>query len=249
MKHAPSPLSQEVMKKIEEGEVHMQSRGRYRIVRLALWGAFVLAVGLVVYVTSVLLFDLDDTGAWALAGAGPEGWQAFVLSLPWMFLGVVVGGIFLLQRAGRNEFSLYRRPLVITLAVITLFVVGGGWLAARTSLHPYMRHGAKVGMIPLVGGMYAHRGMAFRNAAVGTIVESLPSGFGLAPWGNEEEDARIVVTVNPNTRVTPGLSLLVGENVVVLGERQENMVTARIIRTTQDRRRVRLMDPQWMMRR
>ncbi len=248
MKHSSAPLSDEVMKKIEEGEVQMQSRGRYRVLRLALWAAFALAVGLVVYAASVLLFDLDDTGAWALVGAGPEGWQAFVLSLPWMFLGLVIGGIFLVQRAGRNEFSLYRRPLVITLAVITLFVVGGGWLAARTSLHPYMRHRARVGMMPLVGGMYAHRGMALRNAAVGTIVESLPSGFGLAPWGNEEEDARIVVTVTSDTRVAPGLSLSVGENVVVLGQRQENTVTARMIRTIQDRRRAGMMDSRRMIR-
>lgn len=249
MKYSSTELSQEVMKKIEEGEVHMHSRGRYRMLRVALWVAFGVVLAFVVYSTSVLLFDLEDAGAWALVGVGPEGWRVFVLSLPWMLLVAITCGIVLIEFAGRKELSLYRRPLLMTLTITTLLVLGGGWLAAQTSFHGYVRHRARGGTMPLMGGVYAHRGMALRNAAVGTIVESLPSGFGLAPWGNEEEDARIVVVVTSSTRVAPNLSLVVGEHVVVLGRRQENTLSARVIRTAQDRRRSQMMDRPPMMRR
>ncbi len=83
-----------VMDAIKKGTVTMRPRWHFILLStLAAVGAFIVLLALV-YIASLLVFFMHDSGAWFVPSFGGRGWFSFLRSIPWLLIFLI--GIFAL---------------------------------------------------------------------------------------------------------------------------------------------------------
>jgi hypothetical protein len=107
-------------------------------------------------------------------------------------------------------------------------VLVGTYAVGETGMHERLEGYAERDALPVMGGMYRrYETLESEGIYRGVIEELRDSGFTMS---NRRETLEVVT--GPETRFPEGEYFSIGDRVVVLGERNENVIEARGVRTT-----------------
>jgi hypothetical protein len=128
-------LQKDILNKIKTGEIHMKPKWHF-VLKGALWLTATIAVALMaVYLLSFVFFLMRESGLLFAPLFGWAGVVLFVVSSPWILIGVVgvfLGVLYLL--VSHYSFS-YQKPLVYSMIGSVLLVIALSSFIQATSFH------------------------------------------------------------------------------------------------------------------
>jgi hypothetical protein len=229
--HEQKSVRQSVAEKIKSGQVKMWPRSRF-VLKTVLIVLGLLFIGLLIlFLVSFISFSLHSSGLWFLPGFGFQGVGLFLNYLPWLLILAALILIIVLEILAKRFSFVWRRPVIYSLLAIALIVTLGSFIIDRTQLHRGLFIRAREGNLPFGGPIYRSFGMPeFRNFIVGNIAEITENGFRL----EEHNDQFLNVIFGPDTQFPSGKDFKVGDVVLIIGERQDDTLTALAVRRIED---------------
>jgi hypothetical protein len=209
-------IKNEIISAINGGHIKMRPRWHF-VLRgaLAVVGGAIIGL-LLLFLVSMIIFVLRQTGAGFAPAFGPRGWFIFFRSLPWLLIVFSLIFIALLELLARQYSFAYRRPLLYSAVGIIVLVVSGGFLVAGTSLHGHISKYVQDHHLPIGEGLYRGiRQAQFENIYPGIIVATTTDGLTL--HGRRGDILTIIVT--PETRIANEDRFMTNQPIVVFGER------------------------------
>jgi hypothetical protein len=210
-------IGQDVMKAIREGRVHMRPRWHFVLLSaLTVLGAFIVLLTLL-YISSLGVFLLRDSGAWYATSFGLRGWFSLLHTLPWLLILFIAMFAVILELLVKRYSFVYKKPLLWSVAGIIVVIFAGGLAIAQTPLHRFVLVSARHGMLPPpVMQIY---GRTLRQPPPdlyhGEVLATTTSGFILV---DEDGAGTTTVLITRETRLPLGEAFEVGERVVVVGD-------------------------------
>ena len=218
-----NPLREAVLEAIKKGKVHMRPRWHF-VLRAWLFAVGCLLVFLTaLYLTSLVIFALQQTGNWFAPDFGSRGWRHLFFVFPWVLTVLALACILVLELLVRYYTFAYRRPILLSLVLVLVIALGGGHVVARTSFHQRISSFSVRHRVPFAADYYRHFGMPRMRP----IHLGMASGTLTLVEPNEEE---FVVSYGLETRRRPGMVLTLGDTVVVFGDQASGTVRAFEIR-------------------
>lgn len=214
MNNEHDSLQTQVMEKIRKGGVHMRPRWQFFLIS-ALYGlGALIALLLGLYLASLSVFLLHDSGVWFAPTFGPRGWFALLQSLPVYTILCVVVFVLVLQLLVHRYAFVYKRPLLVSVGIIIFTVLVGGFCISQTSLHHDIAHYARgVGAPPPLGALYG-RPPRPDGFFPGTIVATSTTGFMIKDFDSERT---LNVLVDRHTQLPDADDFEIGSRVLVVG--------------------------------
>jgi hypothetical protein len=217
MKDIPT-IRQGVMDVIKKRGVQMRPRWHFVLTSmLASLGIFIVLLALL-YIISLSLFLLHDSGAWSAASFGGRGWFSLLRSVPWLLIAFSIVFIVILEVLVRRYRFVYSRPLLLSVVAILLVVCLGGFILASTSFHRQMEleayHHQLAGPLALVYSA-PFRMPPPPDVYHGSILATSSEGFVM----NDENGAgTTTVIITARTHLPDGEDFSLGSYVVVIGD-------------------------------
>ena len=216
-------IKETIIRKIQEGQVHMQPRWHF-VLRTALIVVGTVLVALaVLYLFSFVLFVLHRNGLLFAPGLGMRGLAFFVMSSPWLLIVLMGAFLVTLYLLVKHYAFSYRRPLVYSILAIALFAIGGASTLHALSVQERIGVFAQQHNVPGMGPLY--KTMTERRAdgvTLGVVIELHQTGFTLETEDGEDVD----VHVTKRTKTPRGLRYDVDDTVFVFGDRDGDTITA-----------------------
>lgn len=225
--HDNKSIHDSVMAKIDAGKIKMKPHWHFVAKGVLLVVGTVLAVLALLYISSFIIFVLNQTGIWFAPGFGARGIGEFLLDLPWVLILLAIVFIVVLQwLVSRYAFS-YGRPLLYSAAGIIVIVVAGGLIISATPVHRGLFQQAEDDNLPIFGMMYKQfAAPPQQNFVPGEIIEIISDGYRI----NTPRNEILKVIVTAQTQFPFGMDLVKGDNIVVIGDRSGDTITAAGIR-------------------
>ena len=217
-------LKEKIVQAIETGKVHMRPKWRFVANTAALLFGVILALLILFYLASFIVFISHKSGAWFAPAFGLRGLYIFLTSFPWLIMAVAALFIFAVLFLIRKYAFAYGRPLLYSSLIVIALVIIAGFAIAQTSLHKGLFLMAQDEHLPFAGRLYRENGLMGRpgNIISGVIVEMIDDGFNM----ESRRDEVVTVVITPQTRLPFGADFEPGDAVVVLGDREDNKVRA-----------------------
>jgi hypothetical protein len=190
-------VQEEVVEAIKDGRVCMRPRWQF-VLRgaLAVLGGILIALVLL-YVISLMLFMMKQSGVAVAPLIGWKGVLAFMRALPWLLIVFSLVFIILLEVLVRRYAFAYRRPLLVSAVGIIVLVFAGGFVIAQTSFHARIFRGARDHKLLFVERVYRSGGMPPPGVYRGFIDATTTQGFYL----RAVEGGRLPVGITKETRL------------------------------------------------
>ena len=214
------PVRKDIMDAIRAGEVRMRPRWHFVLLSaLAIVGALILSLTLL-YLTSLAVFFLHESGAWFAPDFGGRGWIDLLLSVSWKLVLLVAVFVLLLEVLVRRYAFVYKKPLLISVLGILLFVTLGGIVIGQTPLHRELAASLRRGELPppmrvLYGDDGALRPPPPGELYRGVIVSMDADSFVIA---NANRPGTTTIYISPRTRLPRGGDFAIGNAVVIIGD-------------------------------
>lgn len=216
-------LKEDILAKIKRGEAAMRPRWHFVLSAALIAVGTALAALLALYLASFAIFTLRQTGVLFAPGFGLRGIEIFLLSSPWLI--VLAAAIFavILEVLVRHYAFAYRKPFLVSLAGIVVFVVLGSIVVSRAHIHEGLFRYAEEDRLPVAGRFYRGYGLsADRRVHMVTIAGTTTDGF----TGTSRRGEALRIVVLPGTRLPFGMDFGIGDTIVVLGEREDDVIRA-----------------------
>jgi len=216
-------IKETVLDKIKAGKARMIPRWHF-VLRAALAAVgFLIVAGLALYILSFAFFIVRKTGIWFLPDFGIRGIGVFLFSLPWFLVIAVIAFIIILEALVRQYSFGYRKPLLYSAIGIIVFVVAASVFVTETPFHEGLYRRAHMGELPIIGQLYRdYESPRNKDAHIGTITEMTSDGFKIQNPAGEI----LSVIVASDTGFPAGLDFQKGDQVLVLGSRDGDIVKA-----------------------
>lgn len=213
-----------VLEAIDSGKVSMKPKWHFVIHTILLAVGIVFAVLTLLYITSFIIFALHQNGLWFAPGFGGRGIRELLFDFPWLLVFVAIIFIAILQFLVKKYAFSYGKPLIYSAITIVLLVILGGLIISQTPIHKSLFMQARNSKLPFAGKMYLQYGLPPEqsNVTVGEIIEALKNGFNI----NTPKDETITVIITPDTKFPIGSSFVVGNKVMVIGDRDDLIIHA-----------------------
>ncbi len=225
-------MSEELKKSIKEsveaainsGKVVMKPRWHFIVQAVLLIVGIVVAVLALLYLTSLIIFSLHQTGLWFAPGFGLQGINELLFDLPWFLLLAGVAFIALLEYLVKKYSFAYRKPLLYSAVGIIALVVAGGFIVSLTPIHSGLLTRELEEHMPFVGALYQQYGAPKANGRVipGQIIEVRQNGYTI----NTPRREILTVLVNDDTQLPEDITLRAGDIIVVIGDRDKDYIRA-----------------------
>jgi hypothetical protein len=227
------PMQKNILAAIEAGKVKMRPRWQYLLRGGLLAAGLVLAALAVLFVGSFIVFLLQQNGAWFAPSFGGSGLRELFMALPLLFVAVALVFIVLLQTLMRRYSFSYGQPLLYSVIGVSAFVVIGSFLVAQSHIHEGLFRQARDQNLPIAGGFYRQFGTPQANRiTTGVITVRRDDGFNMA----DHDDSEYMVIITRSTELPRGEEFEVGDDVIVLGDRNGNTITAEGVVEVQGRK-------------
>ncbi len=224
MDNEENKIKQDVLAAIAGGEIKQRPRWFF-VLRGTLVGIGIgLGLCVVLYLISFILFILRETGVWFTPAFGFRGWFVFFRSLPWVLIGLSLIFTAVLEILVKRYSFAYREPLMYSVLGIVAIVAAGGFLLFETSLHQSLFDSARRGGLPVIGAFYKQFGVErFDDIHPGVIIGTTTDGFTI----QEPFDAkRATVILASDTDVSPGVTFMPSDTVIVFGSEASDVIQA-----------------------
>ncbi len=225
-------IKNSVLEKIKSGQAAMKPKWHFVLKAVLVGIGIIIFILLTLFVISLIIFILHDNGTWFVPAFGMRGIGRFIVSVPWLLVLACVAFIGLLEILVRKYSFAYRKPFLYSIIGIILFVSVGGIGVFATHMHDRFSRLAMERRLPFAGPMY-QRFRAQRPIDVypGTVRETTENGFLIENESNET--FRVVVT--HATRFPFGSEIVVGDDIVVMGDLKDGVIYAFGIRKIDDK--------------
>jgi hypothetical protein len=206
-----------VMDAIEKGRIRMRPRWHFVLLSaLALVGVLIVFLTLL-YVSSLAVFFLRDSGVWFAPSFGMRGWWTLVRGLPWLLILLLILFVLFLQLLVRRYAFVYQKPLLASVLGILFVIFAGGFAIAQTPMHRFLALSARHGDLPPPLGFWY--GDTFRAPPPpelyrGVIIAMNQHQLILV----DPAAGTTTVILTPRTRLPYGSDFSVGTSVVVVGD-------------------------------
>lgn len=210
-----NPVRLDIMRAISRGDIRMRPRWHFVLLStLYITGAFIVFLALL-YITSLSVFFLRDSGALFAPSLGARGWFSLLQSLPWLLIVLMLLFVGVLELLVRRYAFVYKKPLLLSvLCVLGVIFLGGFFIAP---LHHGVMLSVRRGEMPApIVLLYRGplRSPPPSDTYHGEIVALTSAGFVMA----DEDHGTTTVTITPQTRLPYGENFTAGERVVVIGD-------------------------------
>jgi len=208
----------DIMKAISKGEIQMRPRWHFILLSaLSITGIFIVFLTLL-YVASLGVFFLRDSGALFAPSFGLRGWWTLARSLPWLLIVFILIFVVVLELLVRRYAFVYKKPLLSSVLGIIALIVLGGFFIAQAPFHHQMMLSARRGQLPPPFGMMY--GAPVRMPRPGDTYHGQISAINKNGFVIFDEDGAgtTTVIVTPQTRLPYGSGFTAGERVVVVGD-------------------------------
>jgi len=215
---------------IHSGKLKMRSKKYFIAINILLGVSIIIITLALVYLISFVFFILHINGMWELSGFGFRGLFPFLISIPWFLVIITLLFIISLEFLVKKTTIVYRKPLVYSVVGLVSLVSLAGFTFAQLPLHENLYHRSfGDDASSLVGGFYKEFGQRpLHNAYPGTILEINQNGFSMRTGMNMNENINVVVT--GDTVLIDQRELEINDNVMVIGERNDNTIIAEAIK-------------------
>jgi hypothetical protein len=216
-----------VLDAIDSGRVKMTPKWHFIIKAAFLIIGIVLAVLVVLYIISFIIFSLRVNGALFAPGFGFRGLPVFLAALPWLLISIALVFIVLLEFLVRKYSFAYRKPLLYSAIGVIILAGLGGAILDNTRFHDDLFLRVRENNLPLAGPFYRGYSVRRKDVIIGTITKIVSNGYHI----QSPRDEDIIVVVTPDTRFPINIKAFVkGDTIVVLGNLQDDTITAMDIR-------------------
>ncbi len=200
---------------------------------LATTGALLL-VCLTLFLMSFVFFIIKAESIGFVPTFGVAGAIAFLFSLPWIIILLVIIFVIVLEMFLHHISFAYRRPVIYSLAFVIICTVFGGLAVAKTTLHETLMERAEVSTFPLVKPLYRHYREKPPSEQLnwGRIGSTTTEGFVL----EHPQRPPLLIIVTERTQLTTNTRIVPGAIVSVFGRQTDNIVEAQGIRTLPQQR-------------
>ncbi len=214
-------LHEKILEAIKDKKIKMQPKWHFWLrAGLVITGVLILMLTLL-YLVSFIIFMLHQTGGWFAPSFGFRGWRDLLFSFPWLLLLLSLIFIIILETLVKRYAFAYRYPLLYSVAGIMMFVLVGGFIVAATPFHDKLSKFSKENKIPLAGKFYRELGQRqFNHIYLGKVTELGQNEFLIE--NRLGEILRAIIATS--TRSPLGNNFFQGENVVIFGDRHDNVV-------------------------
>lgn len=231
--HTPS-IKERVLEKIKDGKVAMHSHAYFSSKHIFQVTVLVMVLASLMLLMSFLIFVFRTGGQIFFPWFGVRGVQAFVSSVPWLLIVLVLVGLYGAELLLRKYRFAYRTPMLFILGVLGIVSILGGFLLSQTSLHDNLLLRARDHRLPFGEGLYRNYGLGegFKHATLGTITSLSVDGCGLVDFKGEQIYVRFTDAISDFVVA----HLYIGDRVVVLGDRKGSSIEAFGIKKLSPRR-------------
>lgn len=220
-------LHENILSAIQTGKVHMRPRWHFMLKTALLVLSTVLACLAVIYLVSFIIFMLRQNGAWFAPTFGLHGLRAFLLSLPWVLIALSLLCAVILEVLVRRYQFAYGRPLMYSVLGVVALVLAGGLALAFTPMHGGLLKQARNEQLPFAGAWYKHFDKQLpAGIETGLVTEVHADGCNI----QNPRRQHLKVLITPQTRMDHKTNLEIGDMVMVLGRREQNVIYAEGIR-------------------
>jgi len=212
-----------VLTAIKNGQVKMRPKWHFILKAILMAVGGIILILCILYLASFIFFVLRQTGVIFVPIFGFRGWYAFLVSIPWLLVLLLLIFIILLEILARHYSFAYRQPLLYFAIAVLLFAIIGGYIVATTHFHDRMFRYSQRHKLPFAGQMYRGYGeQRFKNIHRGIITEITRDGFIMENRRGET----LTIIITRLTRLPLGADFSKGDMVVVFGDRENKTVRA-----------------------
>ncbi len=196
-------LKDKIIQTLSSGEIKMIPKWRLVLYSLAAILSVLFLFLIVVFSFSFIFFVLSRYGFMYLPMFGFMTTLHMLSAIPLLLLLCTVALLFIIELISRRYAFSFRKPLIITLLVITSSAVLLSFLVSITPMHEYMRDYAKEHNIPIVSRAYRRPipldGGRDMTVLRGTVVTASSSFITVRLFDGVEVTARASTTLGALT--------------------------------------------------
>ncbi len=219
----PKQLRENILARIQKGQAKMTPRWHFLLKTSLFLFGFILIFLCALYLLSFTLFVLDKSQLWFVPQFGAHGVFIFFRSLPWLLIFIVLFLILFIQILARHYSFSYKRPLFYSVFGILFLVIVGSSVVQKLGFHEGVSEYSRMHKLPFAGPMYERFELGEEQSVYpGVIIEIRDPNFSIRSRRQEI----LNVEVSHETRFPAGKKFLVGDEVLVLGEREEDTIEA-----------------------
>lgn len=222
-----NPERDAILDKIKSGKIKPHSKWYFVLKACGIAVGMFLMIGLVLYLTSFIVFALRGNGVMLFTDLGPRGFMRMLFALPWLLILLTVVLIGIVELQMRYFQAVYRRPFIYSLAAILLVVISVGSLIGASEFHRNLMQISEQGKFPVLPGFYEQFGdLQPRDVHFGVVMQAAPVGFILQT--PDEQNFHVIIT--SQTELPRRVEIIDGDRVIVLGTREDDTIEALTIR-------------------
>jgi hypothetical protein len=215
-------IKEEVIKKIESGDIQMKSK-KYFVLKLILLATLIVLIFSVsTFLLSYILFGLSSGGHFIFLRFGFKGFYHFVLTLPWLMLILNVLLVLLLDRLLKSFRFGYKSPVLYLFIGTFIFVTLFSSLLNLTSFHGALGKRADERKLPNIGNK-VYSGIRSPKSLPGSY-RGVVVSISMNTFEMSQGSSSIKVIALPNLDLNEHLK--VGDIVFVAGEIIDNQIKA-----------------------
>ena len=143
-------LQEKVLGAIQRKEVAMRPRWHFVLRSVLVVLGIVIIALLSVYLVSLVVFLMKQSGGWFGPEFGPRGVRAFLFSAPWLLVGASLVFIVFLEILARRTEVARRSPMLYSAVGVIAIVALGTFIVDRAAVHPFLADRARGGDMPMM---------------------------------------------------------------------------------------------------
>ena len=178
---------------------------------------------MVLYLISFVLFIFHQSGSVFAFGFGFRGISFFIMSSPWLLIGTSFIFLILLYLLVTQYSFSFKQPLLYTMLSLILLSLLGSWLIQQTTVHQRIGHFTERHDVPVFSPLYRN---AMNQRPDGLVVGQITEISGSDLVLTSEQGESITIKITEKTRMPRETPIIVGEYLIVFGERDESVITA-----------------------
>lgn len=221
--NSENTIEKKVLNAIEKNQIKPHSKW-YFVAQSSFFGiGLVVLALLVLFFSSLVIFNIRQSGSYMAPGFGFYGVGLFLLSLPWLLIGLVVILVLVLEYILKRYKFAYQRPILYSFVALALLVSVGSIFISQSKMHEALWAKSRREPGFFGGPMYKHFGKSKNGpVTIGKVFETNENGCKL----NTEEGENWQVLINDDTHLPYNYTVSNGDVIIVLGPKEERTIKA-----------------------